>query len=52
MPLTSLPKMPDGTSKSTRIITTVPGNGVSELVRYWTGPHAFGPYLKNYREDS
>jgi Na+-transporting NADH:ubiquinone oxidoreductase subunit C len=31
---------------------TLTGNGVSELVRYWTGPHAFGPYLKNYREDS
>jgi len=30
---------------------TLTGNGVSGLVRYWTGPHGFGPYLKNFRED-
>ena len=29
---------------------TLTGNGVSGLVRYWTGTHAFGPYLKNFRE--
>ena len=29
---------------------TLTGNGVSDLVRYWTGPHGFGPYLKNFRE--
>ena len=29
---------------------TLTGNGVSGLVRYWTGPHGFGPYLKNFRE--
>lgn len=29
---------------------TLTGNGVSGLVRYWTGPNGFGPYLKNYRE--
>jgi Na+-transporting NADH:ubiquinone oxidoreductase subunit C len=25
---------------------TLTGRGVSQLVRYWTGPHGFGPYLK------
>jgi len=29
---------------------TLTGNGVSGLVRYWTGSHGFGPYLKKYRE--
>jgi Na+-transporting NADH:ubiquinone oxidoreductase subunit C len=29
---------------------TLTGNGVSGLVRYWTGPNGFGPYLKNFRE--
>ena len=29
---------------------TLTGNGVSGLVQYWTGPHGFGPYLKNFRE--
>ncbi len=29
---------------------TLTGNGVSGLVRYWTGPHGFGPYLKKFRE--
>jgi len=29
---------------------TLTGNGISGLVRYWTGPHGFGPYLKNFRE--
>ena len=24
---------------------TLTGRGVMDLVRYWTGPHAFGPYL-------
>jgi len=24
---------------------TLTGNGVSNLIRYWTGPHGFGPYL-------
>lgn len=31
---------------------TLTGNGVTGLVQYWTGPHGFGPYLKNFREDS
>jgi Na+-transporting NADH:ubiquinone oxidoreductase subunit C len=30
---------------------TLTGNGVTGLVQYWTGPHGFGPYLKNFRED-
>ena len=29
---------------------TLTGNGITGLVRYWTGPHGFGPYLKNFRE--
>ena len=31
---------------------TLTANGVTYLVQYWTGPHGFGPYLKNYRGDS
>jgi len=31
---------------------TLTGNGVTNLVRYWTGPDGFGPYLEKYREDS
>ena len=31
---------------------TLTGNGVTGLVQYWTGPDGFGPYLKNFREDS
>jgi len=31
---------------------TLTANGVTYLVQYWTGPHGFGPYLKNYREGS
>ncbi len=31
---------------------TLTGNGVTYLVQYWTGPHGFGPYLKNFREAS
>ena len=30
---------------------TLTANGVTGLVQYWTGPHGFGPYLRNYRED-
>ncbi len=29
---------------------TLTGNGVTNLVRYWTGPDGFGPYLSNLRE--
>jgi Na+-transporting NADH:ubiquinone oxidoreductase subunit C len=29
---------------------TLTGNGITGLVQYWTGPHGFGPYLKNFRE--
>lgn len=25
---------------------TITSNGVTQLVQYWVGPHAFGPYLK------
>ena len=28
---------------------TLTGNGVTALVRYWTGPEGFGPYLETYR---
>ena len=27
---------------------TLTGRGVGNLVRYWTGPHGFGPYLEKY----
>jgi len=29
---------------------TLTGNGVTNLVQYWTGSHGFGPYLSNIRE--
>jgi Na+-transporting NADH:ubiquinone oxidoreductase subunit C len=29
---------------------TLTGNGITGLLKYWTGPHGFGPYLKKYRE--
>lgn len=29
---------------------TLTGRGVTNLVRYWTGPHGFGPYLDNIRQ--
>lgn len=49
--------VPDGAANPQHLIdgmsgATLTGNGVSGLVQYWTGPHAFGPYLKNYREGS
>jgi len=28
---------------------TLTGNGVTALVRHWTGPEGFGPYLETYR---
>jgi len=31
---------------------TLTANGVTGLVQYWTGPHGFGRYLKNYRGES
>ena len=31
---------------------TLTGNGITGLLKYWTGPHGFGPYLKNIREAS
>ena len=47
--------VPSGASDPQHLIdgmsgATLTGNGVSGLVRYWTGPHGFGPYLKNFRE--
>ncbi len=47
--------VPAGAPNSQHLIdgmsgATLTGNGVSGLVRYWTGPHGFGPYLKNFRE--
>ena len=29
---------------------TLTGRGVTNLVRYWTGPHGFGPYLDRFRQ--
>ncbi len=31
---------------------TLTGRGVSNLVRYWTGPHGFGPYLARLRDET
>jgi Na+-transporting NADH:ubiquinone oxidoreductase subunit C len=31
---------------------TLTGRGVSNLVRYWTGPHGFGPYLGKIQDES
>jgi len=30
---------------------TLTGRGVTNLVRYWTGPHGFGPYLARLRTE-
>jgi Na+-transporting NADH:ubiquinone oxidoreductase subunit C len=30
---------------------TLTGRGVTNLVRYWTGPHGFGPYLRKIRDE-
>ncbi len=30
---------------------TLTGRGVTNLIRYWTGPHGFGPYLGNIQEE-
>ncbi len=29
---------------------TLTGRGVANLLRYWTGPHGFGPFLESLRE--
>jgi Na+-transporting NADH:ubiquinone oxidoreductase subunit C len=31
---------------------TLTGRGVTNLIRYWTGPHGFGPFLKNFRVEA
>ena len=31
---------------------TLTGRGVTNLVRYWTGPHGFGPYLSGLRSEA
>lgn len=31
---------------------TLTGRGVTNLLRYWIGPHGFGPYLDNLRQES
>jgi Na+-transporting NADH:ubiquinone oxidoreductase subunit C len=30
---------------------TLTGRGVTNLIRFWTGPNGFGPYLANLRND-
>jgi Na+-transporting NADH:ubiquinone oxidoreductase subunit C len=30
---------------------TLTGRGVTNLIRYWTGPHGFGPYLSRIHEE-
>jgi Na+-transporting NADH:ubiquinone oxidoreductase subunit C len=29
---------------------TLTGRGVTHLVQYWTGPHAFGPFLQQFQQ--
>ena len=31
---------------------TLTGRGVTNLVRYWTGPHGFGPFLARFRVEA
>ena len=31
---------------------TLTGNGVTNLLQYWTGPHAFGPYLARASQEA
>lgn len=31
---------------------TLTGRGVTNLVRYWTGPHGFGPYLSRLQQEA
>lgn len=31
---------------------TLTGRGVTNLLRYWVGPHGFGPYLDNLHQES
>lgn len=31
---------------------TLTGRGVTNLVKYWTGPHGFGPYLETLRSEA
>ena len=31
---------------------TLTGNGVTNLIQYWTGPHGFGPYLKRMTDEA
>lgn len=31
---------------------TLTGRGVTALIRYWTGPHGFGPYLAKFRAEA
>jgi Na+-transporting NADH:ubiquinone oxidoreductase subunit C len=31
---------------------TLTGRGVTNLVRYWTGPHGFGPFLAGFRVEA
>lgn len=31
---------------------TLTGRGVMNLLRYWTGPHGFGPYLEKLRDEA
>lgn len=49
--------VPDGIAGEEHMLdgmagATLTGNGITGLLQYWTGPHGFGPYLKNFRETS
>ena len=50
-------RVPDGIAGGEHMLdgmagATLTGNGITGLLQYWTGPHGFGPYLKNFREAS
>jgi Na+-transporting NADH:ubiquinone oxidoreductase subunit C len=49
--------VPDGAADADYLVdglagATLTANGVTYLMQYWTGPHGFGPYLKNISEAS
>lgn len=50
-------RVPEGASGAEFMVdglsgATLTGNGVTNLMKYWAGPHGFGPYLQKFREAS
>ena len=49
--------VPDGIAGEELMIdgmsgASLTGNGFTGIIKYWTGPNGFGPYMKKYREAS